>query len=124
MVDREYVENQMKEQVRPRLVKMGYIPEGLEFKYSNRLEMSNKDKIALYQFLTDRYEIPADDIDKEFVVSVVKQLNLMEATGGVGGGVPNHDPTNPRGGRKMTHDEYFMRYGKTRAKLHFLTERR
>ena len=38
-VYREYVENQMNEQVIPRLVKMGYIPEGLEFKYSNRLEM-------------------------------------------------------------------------------------
>ena len=42
-VYREYIENVMNEEVLPRLVAMGYIIPGLEFKYANRVEMSNKD---------------------------------------------------------------------------------
>ncbi|MGG6547275.1 UNVERIFIED_CONTAM: hypothetical protein NY100_17930, partial [Prevotella sp. 15_C9] len=44
-VYRRYIENVMNEQVLPRLVAMGYVPSGLEFRYSNRIEMSNEDRI-------------------------------------------------------------------------------
>lgn len=80
-VYREYVENHMNEEVIPRLVKMGYLKPGREFKYSNRLEMSNKDKIELYTFLTKNYRVPGEEIEKEFGVCVGEQLNLeKEAT--------------------------------------------
>ena len=66
----------MNEEVIPRLVKMGYLKPGREFKYSNRLEMSNKDKIDLYTFLTKNYRVPEEEIEKEFGVCVGEQLNL------------------------------------------------
>ena len=75
-VYRTYIENVMNEEIIPRLVLLGFIKPGLEFKYSNRLEMSSEDKIKLYTFLTDKYEVPSDEVEKEFGVSVGKQLNL------------------------------------------------
>lgn len=36
---------------------MGYIPAGLEFKYSNRIDMNNEDRIKLYSLITDKYEV-------------------------------------------------------------------
>ena len=47
----------MNEEIIPRLVAMGYIDDGLEFKYSGGLEMSVDSKIDLYDFLSDKYEI-------------------------------------------------------------------
>lgn len=79
-VYREYIENIMNEEIIPRLEIMGYIDKGLEFKYSKRLEMSNKDQIALYTFLTERYEIAADEIEKVFGANVGRQLNLQTST--------------------------------------------
>lgn len=81
-VYREYIENVMNEEIVPRLVAMGYIEDGLEFKYSKRLEMSNKDQIDLYTFLTERYEIAADEIEKVFGVTVGRQLNLQNGDSG------------------------------------------
>ena len=89
----------------PRLIKMGYLEEGLEFKYSNRLEMSNKDKIDLYRFITERYEVSADEIEKEFAVTVGKQLNVIEQN-------PD-DPQNPNGNGKG-------KLGKVRSSVNFL----
>ena len=37
--------------------------------------MSNKDKISLYSFITDKYEVSADEIEKEFGI-VVGENNL------------------------------------------------
>lgn len=74
-VYREYIENAMNEEVIPRLVAMGYIENGLEFKYSGGLEMSVESKIDLYDFLSDKYEIDPDEIAKEFGVVVKKQFN-------------------------------------------------
>lgn len=74
-VYREYIENAMNEEVIPRLVAMGYINNGLEFKYSGGLEMSVESKIDLYDFLSDKYEIEPDEIAKEFGVVVKKQFN-------------------------------------------------
>lgn len=77
-VYREYIENVMNEQILPRLIAMKYIKPGLEFKYSKRLEMANEDQIKLYDFLTDKYEVSAEEIDKTFGVSVGKQLNTKQ----------------------------------------------
>ena len=74
-VYREYIENAMNEESIPRLVAMGYIENGLEFKYSGGLEMSVESKIDLYDFLSDKYEIEPDEIAKEFGVVVKKQFN-------------------------------------------------
>ena len=74
-VYREYIENAMNEEIIPRLVAMGYIENGLEFKYSGGLGMSLGSKIDLYDFLSDKYEIEPDEIAKEFGVVVKKQFN-------------------------------------------------
>lgn len=124
---REYVENEMNENIIPRLVKMGYLKPGNEFKYSNRLEMSNKDKISLYTFITDRYEVSPDEIEKEFGVSVGKQLNLIEANASISSGATSGTQAagNNIGIRgPMTDEEYFKRYGRHKAELvNFLRER-
>jgi len=75
-VYREYIENVMNEEIIPRLVKMGYLRPGNEFKYSKRLEISTTDQIELYKFLTDKYEIPAAEMEKAFGVNVGRQLNI------------------------------------------------
>jgi hypothetical protein len=119
-VYREHIENIMNEEIVPRLVKMKYLKAGLEFKYSNRLEMSNKDKIDLYSFITDKYEVAPDEIEKEFGIVVGKQLNLE--TGGVGGhsgGDGNNDNRGP-----MSDEEYYKRYGRHRGVVNFLRERK
>lgn len=124
-VYREYIENVMNEEVLPRLVSMGYIKPGLEFKYANRVEMSNKDKINLYSFITDKYEVSADEIEKEFGIMVGKQFNAISgisgATSGMAGGT-----SNDRG--IMSDEEYYKRYGHRRGesrvtnKVNFLME--
>ena len=86
-VYRRFIENVMNEQIIPRLVMMGFIAEGLEFKYSNRIEMNNEDRIKLYSFITDKYEVSADEIEKEFGIAVGRQFNLQAATA-AGGGRP------------------------------------
>lgn len=74
-VYREYIENTMNEEIVPRLVAMGYVEKGLEFKYSGGLEMGVESKIKLYDFLTDKYEIDPEEITKEFGIVVKKQFN-------------------------------------------------
>ena len=108
----------MNEEIIPRLVAMGYIEDGLEFKYSKRLEMSNKDQIDLYTFLTERYEIAADEIEKVFGVTVGRQLNLETANaGGIGARLGNDT-------YRMTDEEYYKRYGRHRGAVNFLKERK
>jgi hypothetical protein len=115
-VYREHIENVMNEEIIPRLVKMGYLKPGLEFKYSNRLEMSNKDKIELYTFLTDKYELSPEEIEKEFGIAVGKQLNLEV------GGVGATNSYDERGA--MSDEEYYKRYGRHRSVANFLRERK
>ena len=112
-VYRRYIENIMNEEVVPRLVAMGYIPDGLEFKYSNRIEMNNEDRIKLYQLITDKYEVEADEIEREFGINVGKQLNVIP--GGVygAGGVPVGGSGNDR--HIMSDEEYYIRYGHPRG---------
>lgn len=111
-VYRRYIENVMNEEVIPRLVSMGYIESGLEFKYSNRIEMNNEDRIKLYNLITDKYEVSQDEIEKEFGIHVGKQLNVMPTipTGAAGvGGSSSSDR------RIMSDEEYYKRYGRARG---------
>lgn len=111
-VYRRYIENVMNEEVLPRLVAMGYIPASLEFKYSNRIEMNNEDRIKLYSLITDKYQVAADEIEKEFGISVGKQLNVVPD--GVYGGSAGV----PAGGNDrhiMSDEEYYRRYGHPRG---------
>lgn len=119
-VYREYIENVMNEEIIPRLVAIGYIKPGLEFKYSNRLEMSNKEQIELFSALSDRFEVPSEEIEKTFGVAVGKQLNIQ--TGAAGGGVDVDGEYE--GTRRMSDEEYYRRYGRHRGAVNFLTERK
>lgn len=111
-VYRRYIENVMNEEIIPRLVAMEYIPAGLEFKYSNRIEMNNEDRIKLYQLITDKYEVSADEIEKEFGINVGKQLNVISGTIGNG----SHTPSGSSHDRGiMSDEEYFRRYGHYRG---------
>ncbi|MFR9545666.1 MAG: DUF935 family protein [Rikenellaceae bacterium] len=103
-VYRRYIENIMNEEIIPRLVAIGFIPKGLEFKYSNRIEMNNEDRIKLYNLITDKYEVSADEIEKEFGVNVGRQLNLNQGS--------NSDNSNYG---PMDDDEYRKRYGRSRG---------
>lgn len=113
---RNYIENVMNEEIVPRLVAMGYLKDGLEFKYSNRVEMNNKDKISLYSFITDKYEVSADEIEKEFGIIVGKQINAF-SFGGVSGGVGGEDGAyaSQYDRRIMSDEEYYKRYGHPRG---------
>ena len=113
-VYRRYIENVMNEEVVPRLVAMGYIHAGLEFKYSNRIEMNNEDRIKLYQLITDKYEVAADEIEKEFGINVGKQLNVIpDSVYGGAGGVSVGGSSNDR--HIMSDEEYYKRYGHPRG---------
>ena len=113
-VYRRFIENVMNEEIIPRLVAMDYIPDGLEFKYSNRIEMNNEDRIKLYQLITDKYEVSADEIEKEFGINVGKQLNVVPTMGAAGTGTPvPSGETHDRG--IMSDEEYFRRYGHSRG---------
>lgn len=111
-VYRRYIENVMNEQIVPRLVAMGYIPAGLEFKYSNRIDMNNEDRLKLYSLITDKYEVAADEIEKEFGIIVGKQLNVIPGMGCGGGAVPGGSSSD-RG--IMSDEEYYKRYGHPRG---------
>ena len=118
---RNYIENVMNEEIIPRLVKMGFISEGLEFKYSKQLEMSDQDRIDLYNILIDKYEVSPDEIEKDWGVVVGRQLNLE--SGGSGGVGTSGEGRN--GPRVMSDEEYYTRYGRSRgAVTNFLTGRR
>lgn len=111
-VYRRYIENVMNEEIIPRLVSMGYIESGLEFKYSNRIEMNNEDRIKLYNLITDKYEVSQDEIEKEFGIHVGKQLNVMPTIPAGSSGL-NGGSSNDRG--IMSDEEYYKRYGRARG---------
>ena len=102
-VYRRYIENIMN----------GYIPGGLEFRYSNRIEMSNEDRIKLYSLITDKYEVAADEIEKEFGINVGRQLNVIPGLGFGAEGGSSGLSHNDRG--IMSDEEYFRRYGRPRG---------
>lgn len=110
-VYRRYIENIMNEEIIPRLVNMGYIKAGLEFKYSNRIEMNNEDRIKLYGLITDKYEVSSDEIEKEFGINVGRQINVlsMDGNSSSASGGSSHDR------RIMSDEEYIRRYGHSRG---------
>ena len=96
----------------PRLVAMGYVKEGLQFKYANRIEMNNEDRIKLYSLITDKYEVSADEIEREFGINVGKQLNAIpqpSASQGLNVAAKTHDR------HIMSDEEYYKRYGYSRS---------
>ena len=107
----------MNEEIVPRLVIMGYIKPGLVFKYSNRIEMNNEDRIKLYGLLTDKYEITGDEIEKEFGINVGKQLNVMTGAIGTSGAIGSG--SNDR--HIMSDEEYYRRYGRSRGQTSKVT---
>ena len=121
---RDYIENVMNEQIIPRLVAMGYLKPGLEFMYSKRLEMPNKDQIDLYTSLLGFYKIDPDEIEKAFGVTVGEQLNVMTGGGGApGGGSTGGDGYSNNTTRHLTDEEYMRRYRHPRGTTNFLTGR-
>ncbi len=110
-VYRRYIENIMNEEIIPRLVDMGYIKSGLEFKYSNRIEMNNEDRIKLYGLITDKYEVSSDEIEKEFGINVGKQINVMS----MDSNMPSASGGSSHDRRIMSDEEYFRRYGHSRG---------
>lgn len=112
-VYRRFIENVMNEEIIPRLVAMDYIEEGLEFRYSNRIEMNNEDRIKLYNMITERYEVSPDEIEKEFGINVGKQLNLAMYSGGLGSEDGSGLSSSDR--HIMSDEEYFRRYGHPRG---------
>lgn len=110
-VYRRYIENIFNEEVLPRLVAMGYIKDGLEFKYSNRIEMNNEDRIKLYGLITDKYEVAPDEIEKEFGIIVGRQLNLLE----MDMETDKEKKGNTHDRHIMSEEEYYRRYGHGRS---------
>ena len=112
-VYRKYIENVMNEEIIPRLVSMGYIRPGLEFRYSNRIEMNNEDKIKLYSLITDKYQVSPDEIEKEFGIVVGKQLNDISLVAGTSSTEYFSGTGNDR--YIMSDEEYYKRYGHTKG---------
>lgn len=119
-VYRDYIELVMNESIIPRLVRLGYLPDGLEFKYAKRIEMSDEDRIRLFQNLTTSWEMDPETIEQEFGVKVKRQLNLMT---GVPGATGSGGSSSEYGHRRLTDEEYFRRYGHARETKNFLLER-
>lgn len=70
---RRIIENAMDEKVLPQLKYWGFIPDDVYFRYNKQNEMSDENKIRLYDMLTEKYEVDSDVIEKEFGVTVGEQ---------------------------------------------------
>lgn len=121
-VYRDFIELVMNESVVPRLVRLGYLPDGLEFKYAKRIEMSDEDRIRLFQNLTASWEMDPETIEQEFGVKVKRQLNVMPE-GAVGSASSGGAGYSTSASRHLTDEEYFRRYGHARETKNFLRER-
>lgn len=108
-VYRKFIENIMNEQVIPRLVKMGYLKDGLIFRYNKRVDMSIEEKLNVIKTIMPNYDIPEDYFLNEFGMSVTKKDFSNGGYGGTGGSSSDGEH------RRMTDDEYFKRYGKERG---------
>lgn len=97
---------------------MGYIKPGLEFKYAKRVEMSDEDKIKLFQVLGTQWEMDPDAVESEFGVKVKRQINAVQSGISSGG-----DGTDNNVVRHLTDEEYFKRYGHYRETKIFDGER-
>ena len=75
--------------------------------------MSNEDRIKLYSLITEKYEVAADEIEKEFGINVGRQLNVIPGLGFGAEGGSSGLSHNDRG--IMSDEEYFRRYGRPRG---------
>ena len=71
--------------------------------------MNNEDRIKLYSLITDKYEVTADEIEREFGINVGKQLNAIPQS--QGGGVTAKASDR----HVMSDEEYYKRYGYSRG---------
>ncbi len=116
---RTRIENVMNEQVIPVLRYWGIISDDVYFKYMNKIEMSDENKIKLYDMLTDKYEIEPEEISKEWGVEVGKQRNFESCNGG--GGFGGWDGDDDNDDHRMSDEEYYKRYGHHRNRVNFLS---
>lgn len=116
---RTFVENVMNEQVVPVLRYWGIISDDVQFKYMKRIEMSDENKIKLFDVLTNKYEIGSEEINKEWGIEVGEQRNfdLGSASSSVSGLDGDGDDDH-----RMSDEEYYKRYGHYRNKVNFLSE--
>lgn len=105
---RRIVENEMNEKVLPVLKYWGIIAQDVFFKYSKQMEMSEENKIKLYDMLTDKYEISGETINDEFGVQVGNQI---VRNGYSGGSSFSEESDYDEDGHRMSDEEYFKRYG-------------
>lgn len=111
---RTNVENKMNEQVLPVLKYWGIVSEDVYFKYMNKVEMSDENRIKLYDMLSNKYEIDPEIIQEEWGVSVGKQVNFGGSSVGYGDGDEDGES------HRMSDEEYYKRYGHHRNKVNFL----
>lgn len=116
---RRIVENNMNEKVLPILKYWGFIDGDVYFKYSKQIEMSNEDKIKLYDMLTNKYQVSSDTIEDEFGISVGEQIY------GTSYGISYSEDGNDESSNdthRMSDEEYRKRYGHDRpsGKVNFL----
>jgi len=114
---RTYVENVMNEQVMPIFRYWGLVQGDVMFKYMNKIEMSDENKIKLYDMLTNKYEIEPEEINKEWGIEVGQQRNFENGNnstslGDWGDGDDSH---------RMSDEEYYKRYGHHRDSVNFLS---
>lgn len=115
---RRIVTNVMNEKVLPILKYWEFIPQDVYFCYSNKIEMSDENKIKLYDMLTNKYHIDPEVIEEEFGIVVGEQFNTeryVHTTGTVSGLDGDDDDMH-----RMSDEEYFKRYGHYRNKVNFL----
>ncbi len=106
-VYRDYIEFVMNESIIPRLVQLEYLPDGLEFKYAKRIEMSDEDRIRLFQNLTATWEMDPETIEQEFGVKVKRQLNLKNENNT---NIKSSEATSkPQSKQKTKHIQNFLR---------------
>lgn len=116
---RTYVENVMNEQILPVLRYWGIITKDVYFRYMNKVEMSDENKIKLFDVLTNKYEISPEEINKEWGIEVGKQRNFESGTAG-SSSIDSDDPDGDDSNR-MSDEEYYKRYGHHRDSINFLS---
>lgn len=118
---RTRIENVMNEQVVPVLQYWGIITDDVSFKYMNKIEMSDENKIKLFDVLSNKYEIDPEEINKEWGVEVGKQRNFDSGVGS-SGSTSGWDGDGGDDDHRMSDEEYYKRYGHHRNKINFLSE--
>lgn len=107
---RTFIENTINEQILPVLKYWGFVKGDVFFKYSNQVDMSNKDKIELTKLLVTNYEFSPEEVEKMWGVEVGEQR--LDTYGGAGGGDYSEGENDHH---IMSDAEYERRYGHPRG---------